>query len=170
MIKLCLFFLMLPLSVLSTDLDKLRAQFYQAVENKAVAEKFFQRMKLEQGKSPVHLAYFGSAQTLMGKHAWNPYQKLAHLKSGMQVLSTASSKAPDDLEIRFLRFSIEHYLPTFLGMSKHLDEDRRKIVNLIQKRQYGSLNQDVLKNMVTFVIKSGRAKGAELDILNQSLK
>ncbi|WP_407428981.1 hypothetical protein [Arcticibacter sp.] len=170
MIKLFLLLLMLPLSVLSTDLDKVRAQFYQAVENKAVAEKFLERMKRDQGISAVHLAYYGCAQTLMGKHAWNPYQKLAHLKSGMQVLSTASKKAPDDLEIRFLRFSIEHYLPSFLGMSKHLDEDRKKIVSLVQKRQYGSLGKDVLKNMVTFVIESGRANGGELDILNQSMK
>lgn len=170
MIKLFLLFLMFPLSVAPTNLDKMRVQFYQAVENKAVAEKFFERMKLEQGISPVHLAYYGSAQTLMGKHAWNPYQKLAYLKGGMKVLAVASNKAPDDLEIRFLRFSIEHYLPAFLGMSKHLDEDRKKIVSLVQKRQYGPLPKDVLKDMVTFVIKSGRVKGEELDILNQSMK
>jgi len=170
MMKLFLLLLLFPLSVLSTELDKLRLQFYQAVDNKDVAKKFFERMKLEQGISAVHLAYYGSAQTLMGKHAWNPYQKLSHLKSGMQVLSSASKKAPDDLEIRFLRFSIEHYLPTFLGMSKHLDEDRKKIVSLVQRRQCGSLSKDVLKNMVSFVVKSGRLNGAELDILNQSMK
>lgn len=170
MIKVFLLFLLLPLSVFSTDLEKVRAQFYQAVENKAVAEKFFKSMEIEQGISAVHLAYYGSAQTLMGKHAWNPYQKLAHLRSGMQVLSNASKKAPDNLEIRFLRFSIEHYLPAFLGMSKHLDEDRKKIVSLVQKRQYGSLDKDVRRNMVTFVIKSGRVNDGELDILKQSMQ
>lgn len=170
MIKLCVFFLMFPLSVFSTDLEKIRLQFYEAVENKAAAEKFVKRMKQEQGISPVHLAYYGSALTLMGKHAWNPYQKLTHLKNGMEVLSNATQKAPDNLEIRFLRFSIEHYLPAFLGMSKNIDEDRKKIVSLVQKRQYGSLGLDVVKNIVSFVIKSGRAKGAELDILNKSMK
>lgn len=170
MIKLFIVVLMFPLSVLSSDLEKIRLQFYEAVESKAVAEKFVKRMKLEQGISPVHLAYYGSAQTLMGKHAWNPYQKLTYLKNGMQVLSNASQKAPDNLEIRFLRFSIEHYLPAFLGMSKHIDEDRKKIVSLVQKRQYGSLSHDVVTNIASFVIKSGRAKGGELDILNQAIK
>lgn len=170
MIRIMFLILLLPVSVLSTELDKVRAEFYEAVENKAVAEKFCERMKLQQGISAVHLAYYGSAQTLLGKHAWNPYQKLAHLRSGMQVISRATKKAPDDLEIRFLRFSIEHYLPAFLGMSKHLDEDRKKIVSLVQRRQYGSLSRDVLKNMVSFVVKSGRLNGAELDILNQSIQ
>ncbi|MGV3706101.1 MAG: hypothetical protein ACO1NU_12055 [Arcticibacter sp.] len=170
MIRILLLLLVLPLSVFSTDLDKVRSQFYQAVENKAAAEKFVSQMKREQGISAVHLAYYGSAQTLMGKHAWNPYQKLAHLKSGMQVLSAAAKKAPDELEIRFLRFSIEHYLPTFLGMSKHLDEDRKKIVRLVQRHHYGGLSKEVLKNMLKFVVETGRLKQHELEIINQAMK
>ena len=170
MIRFLLLLLLFPLSVLSSDLEKVRRTFYAAVEDKSQAEKFLRQMKNEQGISPVHLAYYGSAQTLMGKHAWNPYQKLAHLKSGMQVLSAASRKAPDDLEIRFLRFSIEHYLPSFLGMSKHLDEDRKKIVSLVQRRQYGGLNNEVLKNMLKFVVESDRLEAAELEIIKQAMK
>lgn len=170
MIRLCFLLFFLPFSVLADDLSQVRKQFYAAVESKTVAESFLAQMKREQGISPVHLAYYGTAQTLMGKHAWNPYQKLAHLKNGMQVLTNAAAKAPDNLEIRFLRFSIEHYLPGFLGMSKHLDEDRKKIVSLVQRRQYGSLDKDVLKNMIKFVTESGRLVGTERDILNQSMK
>lgn len=165
MIRFCLLLLLLPFSSMALDIQKIRLEFYEAVENKKVAEDFYLRMKKDQGISPVCLAYYGSAQTLMAKHAWNPYQKLAYLKSGLIDLGKAVDLSPDNLEIRFLRFSIEHYVPAFLGMSKNLQQDKGKIMELIGKQGYGSVDKRLLKDMVSFFGYSKRFTPQELAIL-----
>ncbi|WP_152439835.1 hypothetical protein [Arcticibacter svalbardensis] len=170
MIRFCLLLLLLPFSTMALDIKKIRLEFYEAVDNKGVAENFYARMKKDQGISPVCLAYYGSAQTLMAKHAWNPYHKLAYLKSGMIDLGRAVALSPDNLEIRFLRFSIEHYIPAFLGMSKNLPEDKAKIVELIGKQGYGSVDQRLLKDMVDFFGYSKRFTPQELGILRGAVQ
>jgi len=170
MIKFCLLLLLLPFSSMALDIKKIRLEFYEAVDDKKVAEDFYARMKKDKSINSVCLAYYGSAQTLMAKHAWNPYRKLAYLKSGMLDLGKAVDMSPDNLEIRFLRFSIEHYIPEFLGMSKHLLEDKGKIVELIGKQGYGSVDKKLLKDMVSFFGYSKRFNERELAILREAAK
>lgn len=155
-----------PLRSSAFDLQRVRREFYAAVNDKKSAEALYKKLGAIKSSDPLYTAYYGSAKAVMAKHAWNPYRKLDYLKSGLQYIEDAVRRSPDNLEIRFLRFSIEYYLPSFLGMSKHLDEDGKKMLGLIESNRAGIDDPVLLKNIVDFLKKSGRYNARELAALN----
>jgi len=161
----------LPFNMLQAyDLKQLRLEFYAAVKDETAAESLYTRLKKEKSPDPLLQAYFGSVEALRAKHSFNPYNKIAYLKRGSQTLGKAVTRSPDNLEIRFLRFSLEHYVPAFLGYSKNLAADREKIVDLIRKQQTGGLTNGLLQNIAAFMKESGRCSAKEILILERTLK
>ena len=159
----------LPFLLQANDLPQVRKEYYSAVNNEKSAEKFYESLKKRNPTDPVIMAYFGSAEAIMARHAINPYKKLSYLKSGTKRLNSAVSKAPDNLEIRFLRFSLEHYVPSFLGYSKHLQADKNKIVELVRQRKFGEMDGALLANLVNFMKETKRCSPQEMAILAQAI-
>lgn len=106
-----------------TELDTLRTQYEGAVQGEKAAEKMWRGLKSYTGLEGIKLAYKASAQALLARYAWNPYSKLSHLREAMKVFKHAVRLDPQNIEIRFLRFAIQHYIPEFLDQSKDLHED-----------------------------------------------
>jgi len=71
--------------------------------------------------------------------------------------------------MRFLRFSLAHYPPDFLGYSKRLEEDRKKLIALASQKQSVAkqIDKSILKNIVKFLIDSKRCTPAEISVLNK---
>jgi hypothetical protein len=151
------------------DLQGIRLDFYKAVNDAGVANSLYKKLNAIEKKDALLLAYLGSTEAVKAKHAWNPYNKMSLLKAGSKKLEQAVSEVPNSLEIRFLRFSLEHYLPSFLGSSKHLAEDRKQIVKLVEAEKFGSVDKDLLKNIISFMKETKRCSSAELAILNKAL-
>jgi hypothetical protein len=74
---------------------------------------------------------------------------------------------PNNLEIRFMRFSILHHTPAFLGFSKDLEEDRKVIYRQFKNRKFGLADPDLIRNMPTFVIESDRCLKEELTVFKK---
>jgi len=161
---------MFPSVLFAYDLKQMRLEFDQAVNDADAADAFYKKLKAEDKSDPIVLAYFGSAEAVRAKHAWSPYHKISYLKSGLKNLGNAIDKSPSNLEIRFLRFSLEHYIPSFLGYSKHLDIDRKRIIDLIQKKQTDSIDKPLLNNIIAFMKESNRCTAAEIAILDKAIK
>jgi hypothetical protein len=138
-----------------------RETFYSAVEDEALTEKLFNYLtglsgnKLED-LSPLLLGYYGATETLIAKHAFNPFKKLSKLNDGLEKLAKAINQNPDNLEIRFLRFSILHYIPGFLGFSREREEDLKSIYNLLLLKDYSQLEFSIQKGIMEFLLDSKR--------------
>lgn len=151
--------------------EDVRITFYKAIEDVGTAERFY--ASLASGKysreaqyDAVLKAYLGAAETLLGKHYINPYSKYKHLKSGLEIIATAIKKDPSNLEIRFLRFSILHHLPGFLGYGPERDEDMKVIYRELLKKDYSALPYDIQKGIAEFLIQSGRISDEQVKRLN----
>lgn len=155
----------------SHDLQKIRKDYIESIKDEKSAIKLYDQLKSIKNPDPLIQAYLGSAQAVRAKHAWNPVNKLNFLKQGCNTLDLAVKRSPNQLEIRFLRFSLQHFLPPFLGYSTHLETDKDKILELIQKREVTRLQVDkeILKNMVNFMIDSKRCNAKEIVILRNVL-
>lgn len=166
MIKLILLTILIPSMLFADELAELRKDYFASINNENAAEKFYNNLKKKSPTDPLVMAYYGSAQALRAKHAFNPYNKISYLKSGLKTLEAAVNKSPDNLEIRFLRFSLEHYIPAFLGYSKHLETDKKKIIYLIQLKKFDPKDKELLNNLLKFMKETKRCSAEEIAILD----
>ena len=73
----------------------------------------------------------------------------------------------ENMEIRFMRFSIEHFTPSFLGFSKDLTADRKEIVKHYQNNNFGVADAGLIKNVANFMIQSKRCTPEEIKIFKK---
>lgn len=126
------------------DIGKARILFLSAVEKE---EKAVELLNLTAGagkENAVLLGYQGIARTLLGKHAFNPVNKVNYFNKGKKILETALSISPDNVELRYLRLTLQENVPSFLGYSGQISEDRAFI-----KSRLSGLEDRQLKEMIT---------------------
>ncbi|MDO1451037.1 hypothetical protein Q0590_32485 [Rhodocytophaga aerolata] len=140
------------------DIHTLRREYLQAVENEDKTNELLAVLTKENSQEPLRIGYKGALEALKAKHAFNPYNKLSYLKKAQQTFEQAISLSPEDVELRFLRFSVQHYLPSFLGASKNLEEDKLVIVKNIAQP---GLDKDVQATVARFLLETKRCTATE---------
>lgn len=163
---LCLFNVIWANAGLDINMDNLRREYVEALESDKKTDVLLKKLSQPQIKDPLLIAYRGGAEALKAKHAFNPYTKMNFLKKSQKSLEQAVAMSPEVIEIRFLRFSIQHYLPGFLRQSKELDEDRLVIVKHIADP---GLDKVMQQSIGKFLIESGRCTTAEVQKIRAGL-
>jgi hypothetical protein len=151
----------------SIDIKKLRQQYYAAVQSADATEKLYKELKRNAKPSPLIVAYTGSLEALRAKHALNPYNKLQYLKEADNTMKRAVKADPDNIEIRFLRFSYQYYVPEFLGYSENKEEDVKSIVALIKAGNFAQADKSLVQNVVRFLEETKSVQKEELRQLKQ---
>jgi hypothetical protein len=149
------------------DIHTLRREYLQAVENEKKTDELLATLTRLNSQEPLLIGYKGALEALKAKHAFNPYNKMNYLKKAQKTFEQAIGLSPEDVELRFLRFSVQHYLPAFLGASKHLEEDKQVIVQHINQP---GLDKDVRTTVARFLIESKRCDAAEAQRLQAALQ
>ena len=110
----------------SEDLNpqRLRSLYYQASQKPEEAEKFYDLMKNAGTKSPLLLGYKGIAEFMKCYHSYNPVSKLNYFYKGKQDLDRAITLVPNDIELRYLRFTVQSNLPPFLNYQNNIQSDK----------------------------------------------
>jgi DNA mismatch repair ATPase MutS len=144
------------------DLLSLRKAYISAVESESITDSLLSYLQKQSTKTPTLLAYQGACEGLKAKHVFNPYKKLDYLNKSQQTLAKAIALDPTNIELRFLRFSMQHYLPAFLGHSKNLEEDRKTILMYLEDEKSKSLGIPTLIIISNFLIDCKRCSPDEL--------
>lgn len=130
--------------------ETVRSLFYEASLNKSAAAKFSKALSVvDENSSPVLLCYKGVAEMMQAKHVFNPFNKLAKFKTGKLMIEESISRDPDDLELRFLRFSIQSNLPGFLNYDAQIPGDKKKLINGYSRIKDVELRRRVLDYLST---------------------
>lgn len=155
-------------------MNEMRIVYYSAVEdeNKIKDLDSMINNNFKCGKfdcPPIIIAYKAGVEALKSKHAFWPFTKLERLNDSMEIFSEAVKLSPDNLEIRFMRFSILHYVPTFLGYTNEMNDDLNIIIRLLEQSQTGSLDKSIIKGIIEFMAASERGNENQINILNSLL-
>ncbi|MBK0382777.1 hypothetical protein I5M32_07375 [Pedobacter sp. SD-b] len=155
----------------ASNLDQIREDYIASINDSDMADKLCNQLEEIKNPSALIMAYLGSVQAIKAKHAWNPVSKMSYLKEGFGTINKAVAKDPNQLEVRFLRFSLQYYVPAFLGYSKNLINDKNKIISILRNAHTSKLDVDgdILKNMVNFMIDSKKCNAEEIAVLKKVL-
>lgn len=113
------------------------------------------------------LAYKAASEAVMAKYVWNPYSKLKHLKTGGEMFAEAVALDAKHPEIRFLRFTVEHYVPRYLNMSQHLQEDKQLIIRSLQAYPRSGISAELARAMRDFMLQKDHCTEEEKKVLQQ---
>lgn len=171
----CLFFLFMFLSMADsfsaysqkTDVLEIRKAMLRAIKSPKVADSLYLILQTINKKPPLVLGYVGALQALKAKDSWNPYKKVKMLASSHKTMEQAVNASPNDMEIRFLRFSIQFYLPGFLGLSKDMANDKNMLIQQLKQKHYGSADKDYIKNIIKFMLDSKQCTAQENTFLRE---
>ncbi|WP_207435019.1 hypothetical protein [Sabulibacter ruber] len=128
--------------------------YYQtAAKDEAIAKKFISLMDKYQGNDPLKLGYKAVSHAIMAKHVWSPINKIKYLRQSAAVFEQAVALDKQDPEVRFLRFSIENYIPRYLNMSPNLEEDKKVFMAAILKHPRSGISSETVKIMRDFLLR-----------------
>ncbi|TFF40698.1 hypothetical protein [Mucilaginibacter psychrotolerans] len=151
------------------DLPVIRKLLVTALESKKTTDSLYNSLGEIKERSALINAYMGTLEALKAKHAWNPYNKFKYLNDCEKTFKSAVTADPHNIEIRFMRFSIEHNVPKFLGYNKNLVVDRLEMVKQIDAKYYASADKVLVKTIIKFMLESKRCTADEQKRLHQHL-
>lgn len=151
------------------SLNDLRTKYEAAIQQGNAAEQFWDQLKDYDGLEGVTMGYKAASRALLAKHAWNPYHKLSYLKESMKLFQNAVQLEPENIEIRFLRFSTQHYLPDFLNENKNLEEDKTILMTYFPDYKEHGLEKEHAALFLAFFRESKRFTDDELINLEKNL-
>ena len=152
------------------SIDDIRKKYQLAVYDSKVANALSDKLSKIDNPDALTLAYKGCTEALKAKHAWNPYNKLDYMNSFDKIITEAVLKSSDDIEIRFLRYSVQLNTPKYLGLSKNLAEDKSMIINLFLQKKFKNKDKVLVTEIYQFMLKSNVLSNNERDKMLVVLK
>jgi len=127
--KLFLFFISVIFLTSSLNISEVRNNYKEAVTSKNKVNSFNESLKNVTKKDDLRLvAYKGAAIALTARYLKGAKQKSTTFKDGVDWVEFAIEKKPLDLEVRFVRLSIQQNTPKFLGYNKDIEGDKKYIL------------------------------------------
>ncbi len=116
------------------EISEVRNAYRQASDSEAIAVQLHgDLVTVSRTSDPVLLAYKGAATTLMAKHATTIKEKKKYFKEGKDNLEYALAKDPNNIEIRFIRLSVQENAPKITGYRKNRNEDKAFLLEHLTK-------------------------------------
>lgn len=152
------------------NLNEIRNEYISALKLSSNADAFYKKLARSDKTDPVILAYYASSFAIRAKFSRNPVTQFTLISKACNILNEAVAKAPQNIEIRFLRFAVEQSLPAFLCKSGHIDEDLQQMVSLIGQKKYQdiAISEKLKAGIIKFLIKSNRCTAAEIALFEKA--
>ncbi|MFD0941517.1 hypothetical protein [Pedobacter boryungensis] len=146
------------------ELSTLRKLYYRAAVESAASVSLSKELKSVQlDAEPILVCYKGAAYMMEAKYAFNPISKLSRFSKGKNAIEHAIAREPSNMEMRFIRFSIQTNLPGFLGYHTNISSDKQKLLAGV-----GNLKDKTLKDNITaYLIASKKCTSEEIKKLQQ---
>ena len=157
-------FLLLPNMLLSAQMThaEVRKSFPEAVKEELACISLISQLQDIQKNDYILLAYRGAAIIVMAKYSSSPRQKLNHFTNGKKELEMGVNKMPLNVELRFLRFTIQQNTPSMLFY-----DDQEKDLIFIIDHLSDMKDAGYRERIKYFLRESGKCSEEQLTALNQ---
>ena len=155
----------------ASKIDSLRNLLYAGIERETALDSLNNFIlslegKNKSGSQPLLIAYKGVCKSVEAKYDFWPWDKLNAVNDGLELLNKAVKLDSSSIEIRFLRFSVLHNIPSILGYSKEAKEDAECLYNLIGNAENAG-DKYLIEKVAEYLIKSERLDESKNKFLEQ---
>ena len=163
--KINVLFIALMLTALafgqSLTIEKVRQMYFGGWEGQCGATHLTELLSdITSDNDPVLMAYKGAAISTTANCKKMPYAKWNTFNEGKALIEKAVAYAPNDIEVRFLRFTVQSNIPGFLNYN-HLVEDKRFIINSIKSDNFAVRSDHLFSVILTFLRESDQLVGED---------
>lgn len=132
----------------------LRRHYELAAADKAAGETFYKLLADYKDRDALVLGFKAAAEAIRARDA-SMFNKLTYVQDAARTFEQAVGLDPHNPEIRFLRFSVESNLPAFLGLSKHVDEDKELLLHAALSHPKSGLDAEAFRAVRSFLVGRG---------------
>ncbi|MEP1035450.1 hypothetical protein [Ekhidna sp.] len=165
-----IFSALLAFNLTAQSISEIRSEFHAVVLNPNESKDFHNYLKDIENPSSTVKAYQAVSEALLAQVVWNPFSKLKQVVKYDKQMAAAVEEDSQNIEIRFLRLAIEYNLPSFLGMSGHLEEDVDKIVNDLSEVSQMQVNPMFGQYIFHFLAETNLCSAEQLALMKQSFE
>lgn len=144
----------------------LRRYYEQAAADKSAGEKFYKLLADYKDRDGLVLAYKGASEAIRARDA-SMFNKLTYVQDAAKTFEQAVGIDPRNPEIRFLRFSVESNLPPFLGLSKHVDEDKELLLTAALAHPNSGFDAEAFRTVRDFLVERGHVSEGDAQKLSK---
>jgi hypothetical protein len=149
------------------EIQQIRKIYSEAANDSAKADWLYQHLKgIKLPQPAILLAYLAASEALQARNSFFPFTKLSMIQQAQETFSKAVKLDKEDVEIRFLRFTIEVNIPVFLGLTTHIEEDKLLIISNLNE---SPLDFTMKKAIADFLLSSGYCSPVESQFLKTFL-
>lgn len=148
-------------------LERVHPQLLEAVNNSRIADSLLKAFGNVKNGGALNTALLGYVQSLKAKHVWNPISKISYVRHGCSNLNKAVSVEPGSIEVRYLRYAIEVNIPSVLGYSGHLDQDKAVLLSFIEN--HFSEEHLLVKYICLLLLHTSHTTPSEMKLCRQKL-
>jgi len=151
-------------SAQSLTLEEIRRDFPKASKDESACGELYSKMELSANKTdPIWMAYHGTITVMLAKYSMNPFRKLQYFKSGRILIDQSLLKDPNNIELRFLRFTVQDHTPFFLDYHEDLENDKKFILAQLEKVPFPLLK----KAIIHYIAESDRFSAEEKKLVSK---
>lgn len=154
--------LMLILSNTAINLIEVRNLYEIAANNKSANAKLINLLADVKMDNALLTGYKGAAIMMEANHVFNPITKLSRFRKGKQLLEYAIKLDGVNVELRYIRLTIQTNVPGILGYSSAIEIDKKIIINQLELLK----DKDLRNRMISYLIRANVCNSEELRRIN----
>ena len=157
MVYLFSLFILLFQPTSSGTITDLRLQYHQGVYKEEIANSLDANLKGINNKTAIQSGYYGANKMVLAKFAFWPNTKYSLFIEGKNLLESAINRDQKNIELIYLRYSIQLNSPDFLGYNQNKESDKKFLVGNVKLIS----DKDLKERITQFLIEDGKLSEVE---------
>lgn len=162
--KALIIYIAFYLFFVNVDISEVRQLYKEADLSEQNATNLFDKLEsITISDDKVLLAYKGAVTSMTAKYEKGIKQKKDVFKNGVSLVELAVASEEDNIEIRFVRLSVQQNSPKFLNYNKEIEEDKKFILHY-----FNQISSSKLKAyMKDYILHSNNFTEEEKNVISQ---
>lgn len=127
------------------SISEVRSLYKRAATEENACYRLMDLLKpYNEDNNPLLLGYKGGVTMVLAKHIFNPIKKLTYFQQGKDLLQKAIEADENNIELRFLRYTIQTNAPAFLGYDNQIVKDKEFLWRSIEQLEDKMLRKQII--------------------------